>query len=477
MNAWSQYLDPNYYRGRAIDITKEVERSMQKQIDAINSRYEGQVRREEEAGQEDLARQRSMNLRSGLGGSDFGAANKAEVRNRTSANVRDIQANQDIAVGDAVMRIEQIAQNRIQMEQTAMQNAFSNTVAMQGLKMQMQSQAKENIKELGAAGLDMETIKKRDPALYESITSAAGIGEVQAEYLMNTARKAAEKVDYTWQVVGNKVLGYGVDPRTGELKQVSQDLAVDVPKNYSVSFAPDGTMMMVPDQFDPNIPAEQQIKIAGNYAKPETVGSGNGFTPYQVFQATQALKKNTTNMTAASNELKRQVGNMETAWNRLESGEAKDLNGTSQAIITTFNKILDPTSVVRESEYDRSPQGQALIGQIEGKINAITQGGPGLTKQSLKELVDLGKAFAEGAQANIDIKNAMAREEAMFFGLNPDFIVPEADVTYSGSANNDPEVQAATVAPIGSIVYLNGKPYRKLGEDNYQELSSISAPR
>jgi hypothetical protein len=115
---------------------------------------------------------------------------------------------------------------------------------------------------------------------------------------------------------------------------------------------------------------------------------------------------------------------MDTAWGRLERGETADLNATSQAIITTFNKILDPTSVVRESEYDRTPSGQALIDRIEGKLNTVVEGGPGLTKESLKELVDLGRAFAKGAQESIDAKNASAREEAQFFGLNPDFVIP-----------------------------------------------------
>lgn len=274
-NPYAMFTDPNYFINRSEDIRKQVERQMQGTIDAINARYEGQVRREEEAGAQDLARQRSMNLRAGLGGSDFGAANKAEVRNRTNANIKDIQAQQDIAVGNAILQIEQIAQNRITTEQNAMQNAFSNTLAVKGLEMQMQKEAKETIKELGAAGLDMATIKERDPSLYNSITTAAGIGEVQAEYLMNSAKKAAERIPYEFQVVGNTIIGIGQDPITGELKQVKQELLVDVPKNYSVSFAPDGTMMMVPDEFDPTIPVEDQVIFGGNYAKPE---SGGGFS-------------------------------------------------------------------------------------------------------------------------------------------------------------------------------------------------------
>ena len=168
---------------------------------------------------------------------------------------------------------------------------------------------------------------------------------------------------------------------------------------------------------------------------------GNGFTPYQTFTATQALKKNTQTMNAASIELKRQTGIINDTWNRLESGEAKDLNATSQAIIVTFNKILDPNSVVRESEYDRTSAGQALLSSIYGKMAAIQQGGPGLTRQSLKELVDLGNVYARNAQASIDMKNEAAREEARFFGLNPDFVTSSSYTETESGDPNDPVYQ------------------------------------
>lgn len=148
-----------------------------------------------------------------------------------------------------------------------------------------------------------------------------------------------------------------------------------------------------------------------------------GFTPYQVFSATQALKKTVQKNTEAAKELNRQKNVLNVTWNRFNKGEAKDLNATTQAIISTFNKILDPLSVVREAEYDRTAQGQAFIENIKGRIDALTKGGPGLTKESLKELVDLGNAYAQNAQAYIDSVDESAREEARFFGLNPDFVV------------------------------------------------------
>lgn len=369
MSQWSQFTDPNYFMGRSEDIRKQVERQMQGTIDAINKQYEGQVRREEEAGAQDLARQRSMNLRAGLGGSDFGAANKAGVRDRTSANVRDIQANQDVAVGNAIMKIEEIANQRISMEQTATQNAFTNTMALQTFKQQQEDSARSLVKELGTAGLDMETIKTKDPDLYEKIITTSGLGEVQAEALMNSARKTAQKIDYTWQVVGDKVLGYGVDPVTGDLKQVSQDLAVTVPKNYSVSFAPDGTMMMVPDRFDPNIPASQQVITAGNYSKPEasTVNYGGYNEDQNKFISSLSDK-------VSKNETYKKTQNMLTYKTNVEVSLNQGTGAGDLAAINQFQKVIDEGAVTRDQDVKLIQDSQSLVNKLQTQAKKLAKG-------------------------------------------------------------------------------------------------------
>jgi hypothetical protein len=132
-----------------------------------------------------------MNLRAGLGGSDFGSANKAEVRNRTAANVRDIQANQDIAIGDAVMRIEQIAQNRITMEQTAMQNAFSNSIDYANFAQAQQDRARtqtlESVARIAAMNPDLSVkdIAEKDPQLYQNIQQNTGMSDFEIDAYLN----------------------------------------------------------------------------------------------------------------------------------------------------------------------------------------------------------------------------------------------------------------------------------------------------
>jgi hypothetical protein len=186
-----------------------------------------------------------------------------------------------------------------------------------------------------------------------------------------------------------------------------------------------------------------------------------GLTPSQQFTASQTLQKKVANNTDAAREITRQIGVMTGAWDRYSTGKATDLNATSQAIITSFNKILDPTSVVRETEYDRSGSGQALLSKIEGKIATISQGGPGLTKESLQELVNLGKTYEANAKASIAKEQERARAEAQYYGLNADLISAPAPVngetpapgTDTGSTYTAPATPAGK-KPIGTINFF-----------------------
>ncbi len=247
----------------------------------------------------------------------------------------------------------------------------------------------------------------------------------------DAATKAAEAA-----ATANKPIEIGgslvqLDPVTGEYKTVFQSADEDKllsPSEAAALGVPYGTT---------------QSQAFGK----SPVEKGENLTPYQQFQATQAIQKTTQTNTDAARELNRQGSILEQTWDRYTKGEAGDLNATTQAIVTTFNKILDPTSVVRETEYDRSSAGQALISAIEGRIARISQGGPGLTPESLKELVDLGLTYSKNAQASITAANERARQQAEYFGLNPDFVTtsdykaPSLQEYYQSNPAQQPKIE------------------------------------
>jgi hypothetical protein len=114
---------------------------------------------------------------------------------------------------------------------------------------------------------------------------------------------------------------------------------------------------------------------------------------------------------------------MNQAYSSLENDG--NLNFATQAIVTTYNKILDPTSVVRETEYDRTAAGQSLLERINGKFTQISQGGGGITKENLKEAVQLANQYLQNSQQSMLRQNQRAQQMAEQFGLNPDFVTSD----------------------------------------------------
>jgi len=125
-------------------------------------------------------------------------------------------------------------------------------------------------------------------------------------------------------------------------------------------------------------------------------GAEGAVTPTQQFSMEERLAKSWTSANQSSREVQRQFALMQTGLKRFRSG---DKNGGSQAVLVTFQKILDPTSVVRESEYARTASGQSFLNRLEGYEQRLVQGGAGMTDSELSAMVETARQFMGDMQA------------------------------------------------------------------------------
>jgi hypothetical protein len=112
-----------------------------------------------------------------------------------------------------------------------------------------------------------------------------------------------------------------------------------------------------------------------------------------------------------------------------------DRIGGSQAVLVTFQRILDENSVVRESEYARSAAGlpwttrlEALYGRYIGQWDPIQQrwigGGAGVPERELREMVETARQMVEAMRRFNDDKKAMIVNTARRYGIDPNDIMP-----------------------------------------------------
>jgi len=85
-------------------------------------------------------------------------------------------------------------------------------------------------------------------------------------------------------------------------------------------------------------------------------------------------------------------------------------NIKQQTVLTTFQKMLDPLSVVRESEFIRTQQMQGLVDSVISKIQSAVQGGAVTdeTVRSIREAVNIIGARAQKF-ANEEVEKGRSR--------------------------------------------------------------------
>lgn len=156
-----------------------------------------------------------------------------------------------------------------------------------------------------------------------------------------------------------------------------------------------------------------------------------GFTGAESTKFAQSLRKEFTNAfnVKNANEVNSSVNRMTSVWNdyvksgELEKEPEKRTNiAMDQVLGVVFQKMLDPDSVVRESEFARTKEGLSLVNKMSGFLERMVKGGIGLTDVERKELVRIGVLLAEKAneeaQAQVDFFN----REANVVGIDPNRI-------------------------------------------------------
>jgi hypothetical protein len=147
-----------------------------------------------------------------------------------------------------------------------------------------------------------------------------------------------------------------------------------------------------------------------------------GLTPNASLEATLKLRDRFVRETQAARTVEQQFNLMKSSMDAVNRG---DMAAGSQGVLVTFQKILDPTSVVRESEYARSGAGQSLLNRLQGQWDNIVKGGAKVPAAELQKFVNLAQEFvrnqAEAAKQTREQIDAIATE----YGLKPENITRE----------------------------------------------------
>jgi hypothetical protein len=121
--------------------------------------------------------------------------------------------------------------------------------------------------------------------------------------------------------------------------------------------------------------------------------------------------------------IKNKAGTMDALLNDALSGNQENKVALDQGLITLFNKITDPTSVVRESEYARTPANLPIVNRFNGAFAKLQTGGAGLTDDDRKALVWGAKIMANQAGTMFNERASQYSDIAMSYGVDPQLVI------------------------------------------------------
>ena len=157
-----------------------------------------------------------------------------------------------------------------------------------------------------------------------------------------------------------------------------------------------------------------------------------------------------------------QVKSMDSLVKSALNGDIKNQLALDQGLITMFNKLTDPLSVVRESEYARTPENIPTINRISGAIQKLQAGGAGLTNEDRQALVlgakiianERGKQYQSTRTGYEKIAGQLGADSSLVTGTLSQFI-PYA---YEGSAKSfKSPLEVKQAVARGEITVQQGK--------------------
>ena len=214
------------------------------------------------------------------------------------------------------------------------------------------------------------------------------------------------------KIVDNQVVTMGANPTATPISGFTQE-----PK-YQI----------IDGQYVPEQPGPQAFKVPGFTPKEDKplvenyVGGEDGFkNEMELRKEINALPEIKGWATIDS-----QVKRLDAAMGEARTGG--NMVAVDQALITIFNKMLDPSSVVRESEYARTPGDLALLNRLKGSWDKISTGGAGLTTQDREGIYRMAKKYGAVAENKYKQKRSFYSSVAKKHGFDVDNIfAPNTD--------------------------------------------------
>jgi hypothetical protein len=235
--------------------------------------------------------------------------------------------------------------------------------------------------------------------------------------------------------------------------KASADLAKTRAETEKISAEAESLKEDAPEIVDPTQPF---VKVQGKVrTNPAYVNPKKG--SLQEFNATTKARQEFLNREEVKDYIttSTNVKAMEGLLAAAKSGDVQNKVALDQGLITMYNKLTDPASVVRESEYARTGANLPTVNRIVGAIEKVAAGGAGLTDSDREALVLGAKIIMKERGKTYNSTLGEYKNLASEYGFKED-LVTRGMQPYALEFNSEEEAMEANLPP-GTTVSINGR--------------------
>lgn len=354
------------FKAQSVDDIQEVlMKSAQAQINSLNAYYQGQVQEQQEINKSNDRSTASISTLTGLAGST--EANVAQQKTTAEGQkaVKRIQDEAQLQIQTILGNVRKSAldEARLQREEARMDEA----TRLETRKMR-QEEAVSQLTNLTASGVTFDGLKEGDPDSFKYLVDKfGGEDQLKGAFVLNTPQdQVLDK-----KIEGGKYIVATQNPVTGKISVQTLDLGL--PPLYTKTIDAGNRILAIPDGWsgDPS----ELISINKGVSPSSGGGSSN-----QSIDNERALMSQFRGepIVKTYNE----VLNKKLSVDRiLENGVG---GPTDLALVFEFMKALDPSSVVRETEYSTAAKSGNIFAGAYAKFNGYFKPEGGFLPESVK---------------------------------------------------------------------------------------------
>ena len=169
------------------------------------------------------------------------------------------------------------------------------------------------------------------------------------------------------------------------------------------------------------------------------------FSPQELLTTTMNFQENWDKVSLAARGTQEALGKMEEGYVQYLSGNKA---AGSEALVVTWQKVLDSLSVVREAEYLRPGQNQSFENRVRGILARLIEGGTNIPPEELGTYIEVARGLNAVMQSNL----APYRERIVnTIKANPQLKIDPATIfgpsTLGLPPTYSPEGRVETLAP------------------------------